>query len=564
MSYMVDCEELIKAAKKSANLKLPESLECFNEASLPQIHWADSGELVDYSVIKYFILQSYKGKDAAPDPYLRNYLAAINHADRDSFAVYLLQGWIAIDTKPNSLEQARAKAYRDIGRYVEVDENSSWYQQLVDKYLQSCSHNAIKEKGVLGLVAACNSSRVVSIADKYLTEWYGQRASQCRALLQMLAWIDDPSALALLLSVSKRFRTSSIQTEAQLQIEQLTERKKWTFDEFADRTISTTDLDENNQLLLDYGKRKFIASLDGELNLILKDTDGKVIKSLPAPHKDEDKAKAGAAKKLLTDIKKQLKQLLDLQRDRLYESMCTQRSWRFADWQIYLNQHQLLRNYCRRLVWAVVDNNDQVLKTFRPLADGTLSDHQDNELRVDDNEKIKLAHTFTLSNEDCRAWLKHFSDYEVMPLFDQFTRDPYILPANHSSETVIKDFAGYRTIGYKLRDQAAKLGYTYGQKSSEGWITEFKKSYQSLKLEAVFRFTGAYLPQMDNYVYLLKLYFLEMDLTGKSDRQEVHRKLTEIPRVLLSETWNDLREIAARGEGFQPHWQQECHYVDTE
>jgi len=60
---------------------------------------------------------------------------------------------------------------------------------------------------------------------RYLERWYGQRAAQCRALLQMLAWVEHPSAVRLLVAVGGGFRTRSIQEEAGRQAEHLAERK---------------------------------------------------------------------------------------------------------------------------------------------------------------------------------------------------------------------------------------------------------------------------------------------------------------------------------------------------
>jgi hypothetical protein len=79
----------------------------------------------------------------------------------------------------------------------------------------------------------------------------------------------------------------------------------------------------------------------------------KLIAKLTDARKDEDETKVKAAKKLFSDAKKGLKQLLALQRDRLYEAMCTQREWTYRDWDSFLNRHPIISRYCQSLVWVV-------------------------------------------------------------------------------------------------------------------------------------------------------------------------------------------------------------------
>jgi hypothetical protein len=35
--------------------------------------------------------------------------------------------------------------------------------------------------------------------------------------------------------------------------------------------------------------------------------------------------------------------------------------------------------------------------------------------------------------------------------------------------------------------------------------------------------------------------------------------LSDVPPVLLAETWRDLHDIAAKGSGFDPDWQKKVH-----
>jgi len=93
------------------------------------------------------------------------------------------------------------------------------------KQLQRPKGSAIASKGILALAGACAGAEAAPLVHRYLEEWYGRRAAQCRALLQMLAWVEHPSAAQLLLAVGSGFRTRSIREEASRQAEHLAERQ---------------------------------------------------------------------------------------------------------------------------------------------------------------------------------------------------------------------------------------------------------------------------------------------------------------------------------------------------
>ena len=115
--------------------------------------------------------------------------------------------------------------------------------------------------------------------------------------------------------------------------------------------------------------------------------------------------------------------MLALQKERLYEALCTQRPWRFDDWDSYLRKHPIVGRYCQRLVWAAYDG-ERVTASFRPMADSTLTNHQDDEVQLQPAVTIRLAHEQTLMPGDRSAWLEH-NDYKVEPLFQQFGKQTF-------------------------------------------------------------------------------------------------------------------------------------------
>lgn len=71
-------------------------------------------------------------------------------------------------------------------------------------------------------------------------------------------------------------------------------------------------------------------------------------------------------------------------------------------------------------------------------------------------------------------------------------------------------------------------------------------------LTAVIGFTGNPLPEQNRLVALTTLRF---DAPGGEAVE-----LSQVPAILLSETYHDLRQIAAQGSGFDPDWQEKSEY----
>ena len=557
----LDRENLIKESKKKLKKGL-KGLEWFPFSAIPSVHWKDNGQTVDSDIIKYFIFKSYKLKSSEPDPLLRSYSSHFNKIEREALGKFILEAWVSYDTRPAySYEEAYDLAVKEAGSMIR------WYKNLTVEdltkrclkgFLSQCKDSAIKEKGVLAVAGAFIGIEGVIIVSNYLMKWYGLRAAQCKALLAMLSWIDEPSAIQLLLSVGKRFRTKGIQKEAEKYVNIISHRKGWTKDELADRTIPDAGFDKNREFTLDYGDRTFIIQLTDDLKTLISEEDGKKMKSLPTPRKNDEPEKVKIAKKILSNTRKELKSVLKLQKERLYEAMCTERIWKYEDWHNYLYSHPIAGKYCECLLWGVFKEG-KIIKTFRPLSDGTLSDYEDEEVTVKQDEEIKLLHSVFLSDEVSAKWTDHFHDYEISPLFFQLGRDCYRLKEGKRDETEIADFEGYLIEAFILRGQASKFGYTRGAAEDGGWFYTYKKTFPGLSLEALIEFSGNPLPEENRTVALKSLYFIKK---GEDNYFYEGNRLAlgEVPSVLLSECWNDMKLIADKGSGFDESWDDKVEW----
>ncbi len=552
----LDRPGLMREAEKGLGKGVPDDLAWFPFEQLPAVHWQDKAKRIPPDVLKWWIVQGHKLKKPEPGVILRRYAQLMRPGEAAELGLFVLSAWIGFDTRMSNEAETAQRAQSHFQKWSAY---GMTYQQALQIVQKEPVGSAVAQKGILAVAGACCDGRAATMVGAYLKQWYGMRAAQCKALIQMVAWIDHPAAIQLLLSTARRFRTAGIRKEAERCVNQLAERRDWTVAELADRSISTCGLDENRQIVLDYGQRRFVARLDDELSFALFDAEGKAIAALPEPRKGEDEELVKQVKKNFSNAKKELKTIVKQQQERFYEAMCEQREWLVADWDAFLRLHPIVGRLCQRVIWAEV-KEDKVIRTFRPLADGTLTGPEDTQVDIDPGGRIRVAHDLMVTPEEASRWKNHLADYEVVPLFEQVGKPIYPLPDGAKEQTEIRDFVGHMIEAFKLRGRAAKLGYVRGGAEDGGWFYRYNKQFPTLGIEASIEFSGNGLPEENRTVALTSLSF-QRTLLKEGENHfggfgPSRILLSEVPAVLLSECWNDMKSISAQGTGFDPDWEK--------
>ncbi len=577
---------LVAEARSGLRAKVPAALTWFPFDRLPAARWADGTE-VDPDVLRWWVVLAGKLKEPAGNALLTRYLGLLDAPSRAALGEVVLRELVAEDTRRPGEEEAAAHAavegprrYAQYQQYLHstrsgpqwarmTPESRAYYEDLYDRTLEQCTAaaraeklaeylgSAIAAKGVLALTAGAPGHVAVQVVRQYMRDHY-QRRAQVEALLDGLSGSDDPAVIQLMLAVSRRYRTRSVQERALAHVEAIAERRGWSQDQLADRTIPTAGLDDTGTLTLSYGARHFTVTLDAALKPVLRTPDGKVLKALPTPRQDDDAEAAKEAKKELTAHKKEVKQVVDLQTARLYEAMCTDRTWPVADWDEFLRHHPVAGRLAQRLLW--VDLGPQGAesfspKAFRPADDGTLLDRDDEEVEVPGDHRVRLAHGSLLDDAEREAWRAHLRDYRVTPLFDQLANLPpglALRTADGEAVHAVDDHQGWVTDTFTVRGVLTKRGYQRDQAEDGGWFYRYTKSFDSTGLRAVVEFTGSMLPE-ENIAAAVKTLVFE-DTRSRSWNAR-SRPLAEVPRVLLAETYADYRAAAAVG-AFDPDWEK--------
>ena len=132
-----------------------------------------------------------------------------------------------------------------------------------------------------------------------------------------------------------------------------------------------------------------------------------------------------------------------------------------------------------------------------------------------------------------QSWQQHLDDYEVDPLFQQFGKGTFELPADGSNNERLLDFEGHLVESFALRGRAGKLGYLRGQTEDAGWFYTYEKRFPTLGITVVVDFTGNTLPEENRTVALTGLHFVRKAPAG-SGLQDTSSRLSETSRQCWS------------------------------
>ena len=559
LSEKVLHDEALKGLKASP----PASMSWFDYNAIPPLKW-ENGKAVDADIIKWWIILAVKLKMPAGNTLLQRYVGLLAKESQHKLGHFILHAFITQDVKNPSLEDAMLEAHKDaparlktyqyyLERYPEYYQKYEHYtleqaaEEIKNEVLRRYLGSAIADKGMLALIGRIEGHVAVSALRNYTRDHY-QRRSQIEAMISAMAISDDPLIIQLLLSLSRRYRTAAIQEKARELVKEIADRNGWSADELADRTIPTAGLDETGTLVLEYGERTFTARMDSKQKLVLLNPEGKEIKALPAARKTDNEEQIKEAKKLFSSSKQELKQVIDLQTARLYESMCAQRQWSSEDWQTYIMGHPVMRPLIERLVWQEV-KDEQVLNTFRPTDDGCLLNLEDDEVELSDGTMIQLAHAAIVDNETREAWLAHFKDYKVTFLFSQMVN---MLPELDRKLVEIEDKKGWLTDTFTLRGVLTKMGYQRAPAEDGGSFNHYYKYFSSLNVYVNIGFSGSYVPEENIPAVLFDLSF-EKNQQNYWDRNNL--ALQDVPPILLAESYADYLKVAEACSGYDADWE---------
>ena len=96
--------------------------------------------------------------------------------------------------------------------------------------------------------------------------------------------------------------------------------------------------------------------------------------------------------------------------------------------------------FATRLVWALFDEQEQLITTFRCLEDATLRTVADTAIVLPENASIRILHPVCLDTAVLQQWKRKFADLQIAPVFPQLERPVASLSPQQAYNTLIHDF----------------------------------------------------------------------------------------------------------------------------
>lgn len=481
----------------------PVALDWFPFEALPEARLAD-GTPLDPEIVRNWVLEAYRLKTPDGAGTIELYLRLLDMEDARALSAFVVECWVAHNR-------------------------------------EAVKGESLRSKGLLAFAVGMEGERLAAAARSALSRHPTWRA-ESETVLTGVAANPSAEALQVIVSAAAQHRLPRVRGFADLLTRAVAAERGWSEAELGDRSIPTAGFGPDGLLHLSYGEREFLGRLTPELTITLTDADGRARKSLPAARKSEDGELVAQTRRRLASTRKEVAAVLKVQRRRLYEAMCVGRSWPVPQWRELFADHPLARHLAARLVWIAgrpdkgVSANESEAGgqetrawTFRPTEDGELLGADDTVLELPPDTAVTLAHGTLLPEAEVADWREHLADYEVTPLFDQFSARA---PKVDKGQWGIDDGAGRRVVARDLRKRAKARGYE--PDSNIHWYSTFLKDFPVAGLCSVIDFGGVDVWSEDQVVTTGPLSLV-------AGRRAI--PLEQVPPVLLSECYADYHAI---------------------
>lgn len=341
-------------------------------------------------------------------------------------------------------------------------------------FLKWIQENAeAKKKWILYFASIYGGFNMIEIFQKYIKEWSeAARGAIAAEAVMALALNGSSDALMAVDNISHKFKHKQVKSAANQALQNAADILGITKEELGDKIVPNLGFDENMERIFDYGTRKFKVYLNTALELEVYDEKDKKLKTLPAVGaKDtEDIAKASNAE--FKQMKKQLKNVVKIQKLRLETAMLADRRWTVDAWESLFVKNPVMHKFAMGLIWIAYEDNKAV-QSFRYMEDGTFNTSDEDEYELPKTCTIGLAHPIDLDEETLLAWKEQLSDYEIIQPMEQLEKKVYTVDDTEKGKLDLLRFNDRELNGYTLLNRMTKMGWYKGSVQDAGCFYTF-------------------------------------------------------------------------------------------
>lgn len=305
-------------------------------------------------------------------------------------------------------------------------------------------------------------------------------------------------------------------------------------DELADRIVPNMGFSKAGEKTLDYGSRTFTVSLLPDFSLSITDDEkGKAVKSLPKPGVSDDAVKAEASKKEFSELKKQIKAVIQTQSARLERVLMDGRWWSAQRWEALFVENAVMHHFATGLIWGIYEGN-KLLETFRYMEDGTFNTVEEEEYTLPENASIALVHPLELEADCLEAWKQQLEDYEVVQPIPQLTQPRLTIQSGDLDGKVLTRYQNKSVKAGRLSAMSKKYNLYRGDVLDGGSYTCFHLWDKYLGVGVQFNFEYMFMGQdFDETVPLEKVIFYRLSEDQEQPDDDIKEHMILDPAQVL-------------------------------
>ncbi len=330
-------------------------------------------------------------------------------------------------------------------------------------------------------------------------------------------------ALLIIDEISRKFPNAMVKKAASKAFSYAAKALNIPQDELSDKIIPNLGFNKQGEKVLDYGERKFKVSLMNDFTLsIFDESKNKIIKSLPKPNESDNIEMAEDARKEFSQIKKQIKTIIQTQKFRLEKAIMNGRPWGEESFKELFVENPIMHIFAIGLIWGVYENG-VLKKAFRYMEDGTFNTVDEEEYILPKGAKISLVHPIDLSEEELEAWKNQLEDYEIVQPVPQLEQDILIIKDEEiENKRVIKFNKRKITVG-NLLSIAKKYNMIRGEIYDGGSYESYYIFDDYLNIDVKIDFEDMYvgINEFDEEINLGEILFYKCDANEEDITDEI-------------------------------------------
>ena len=248
--------------------------------------------------------------------------------------------------------------------------------------------------------------------DEAVKNIYKKEKDTKLSLLIIKLNIKSKYAVRILYEIYSSTKKSEVRYEAYNLIEEVMKKMDISYDEFELRFSPDFSFNSKGERLLneDY---KLILNSDYSLSLFdIKNNKElkKAPQNLPEDLKDE-----------ITKLRKKIPSFMKDTSSLLAVLLASGDKYSYDVFKDVFIDNAMMNIFASSLIWNLYDKNYNFITTFRYSGDGSYSNYEDEEVKIDDNTFVGLASPVEMENDTINKWRKQLEDYEISQPLQQLS-----------------------------------------------------------------------------------------------------------------------------------------------